>query len=610
MDPSVFAIALEADDAREHDMSTSTIRILPEYLANQIAAGEVVQRPESVVKELVENAIDAGATSVTVVVRDAGKQLIHVIDNGRGMSHEDLQLALVRHATSKIASEDDLHAIRTLGFRGEAMASIAAVADVEIRTRRSDDDMGWTLLQRPGHAPEIKPASHDGGTQVLVRNLFYNVPARRKFLKADLTEFRHISETMQKLALSRPDVRIVFYDNQTLVFDVKPADQRRRIADIVALDPHRAFVEFDAEDRGLRVQGYAGLPNVARQSRSGQYVFLNARPIVSRSIAHAITSAYEHLLDSGQHPVFVAYVTIDPQRVDVNVHPQKHEVKFDDERQLYLLVQQAVSRALSQAQVIPSFIGDVALAHRPLQSLPSSPVGTSMVVNRLTGEILTQAQGRSSTPDQRSGAAVVSSGMHEAFDQLFARRREHETSGILHAGGQYVVTTNNEGLVIVDQRAAHERIVYERVLARTGEPVAQSLLFAVLVRLSPSRVVLMREFHDELTELGFRCDVESDGRVHVHAVPSDVKPGSEESALDELLQALEEIESVPRTQRRESVASAFASRYALRRGEALTSEEAAALVRDLFSCSVPHRSPRGDATYILIPFDELAQRFR
>lgn len=591
-------------------MSVSTIRILPEYLANQIAAGEVVQRPESVVKELVENALDAGATSVTVIVRDAGKQLIHVIDNGKGMSKDDLQLALVRHATSKISREEDLHSIRTLGFRGEAMASIAAVADVELRTRQASEDMGWTLQQRPGHATELKPASHDGGTQVLVRNLFYNVPARRKFLKADLTEFRHISETMQKLALARPDVRVIFYDNQTLVFDVKPADQRRRVADILSLDPHRAFVEFDAEEHGIRVQGYAGLPHVARQSRSGQYVFLNTRPIVSRSIAHAVASAYEHLLDSGQHPVFVLYITIDPQRVDVNVHPQKHEVKFDDERQMYLLVQHAVSRALTQAQVIPSFLGDVALSHRPLQSLPSSPIGASVVVNRLTGEILPPSAPRSTATEQRAGGVSPMPAMYEAFDQLFARRREHETTGILQAGGQYVVTTNADGLVVVDQRAAHERIVYERVLERTGDTVAQSLLFAVVVRLSPSRVALMREFNDELSELGFRCDVEQDGRVHVHAVPSDVKPGSEESALDDLLAALEDIDAVANMQRRERLATAFATRHALRRGQSLSDEESATLIRDLFACSVPHRSPSGVQTYIVIPFDELAQRFR
>lgn len=591
-------------------MSIQTIRILPDYLANQIAAGEVVQRPESVVKELVENAIDAGATSVTVIVRDAGKQLIHVIDNGSGMSQDDLQLALVRHATSKISSEHDLHAIRTLGFRGEAMASIAAVADVEIRTKQRDDDMGWTLQQRPGHAPEMKPAAHDGGTQVLVRNLFYNVPARRKFLKADLTEFRHISETMQKLALSRPDVRVVLYDNQTLVFDAKPSDQRRRVADVLSLDPHRAFVEFDAEDGGIRVQGYAGLPHVARQSRSGQYVFLNTRPIVSRSIAHAVASAYEHLLDTGQHPVFVLFITIDPERVDVNVHPQKHEVKFDDERQIYLLVQQAVSRALTQAQVIPSFLGDVALAHRPLQSLPSSPVGTSMVINRLTGEVLQQGSPRSSAPDHRTGSLPAPQALHEAFDQLFARRQEHETTGILHAGGQYVITTNSEGLVVVDQRAAHERIIYERVLARKGEAVAQSLLFAVVVRLSPSRVALMREYTEELRDLGFRCDIEHDGRVHVHAVPSDIKPGNEESALEDLLQALEDVHASPTVQRSERLALAFASRHAVRRGEQLTHDEASALIRDLFACAVPHHSPRGEQTYILIPFDELAQRFR
>jgi DNA mismatch repair protein MutL len=586
-------------------MNEPTIHILAEHLANQIAAGEVVQRPESVVKELVENAVDAGATSVTVIVRDAGKQLIHVIDNGSGMSREDLALSVVRHATSKISTEADLHAIRTLGFRGEAMASIAAVADLEIRTRRASDETAWVLHGRPGQPPDLRPGASDAGTQVLVRSLFYNVPARRKFLKSDLTEFRHISETMHRMALARPDVRFVFYDGQALVFDLRPADLRRRVADVLSLDAQRALVAVDMEEGGVRVHGFIGLPHTSRQCLSGQFLFLHARPIMSRSLAHAVASAYEHLLDAGQHPVFVLHIETDPQRVDVNVHPQKHEVKFDDERQVYLLVQNAVTRALSQANVIPSFLGDVPLASRPLQSLPSAPSGSSVIVNRLTGEIL-------STPrDDRSAGQqpTFTPQIQKAYAELFVQRDEYASGQVLQAGGQFIVTTSADGLVIVDQRSAHERVLYERILRRTDQDTAeQSLLFAVTVRLGPTRGALVREYAQEFAALGFRLDVSTEGTVDVHAVPSDVRPGSEDTVLEEIVQALEETGHLPKERRKEGLAAVYAAKQAIRRGDKITTAEASALVRDLFACTVPHVTPRGDTTYIIITFEELAQR--
>ncbi len=590
-------------------MTEHTIHILTEHLANQIAAGEVVQRPESAVKELVENAIDAGATSVTVIVREAGKQLIHVIDNGVGMSKSDLELSIVRHATSKISTEDDLQSIQTLGFRGEAMASIAAIADVEIRTRRAHDETGWTLQSRPGVAPDTRAAALNVGTQVIVRSLFYNVPARRKFLKADLTEFRHVSETMQRLALSRPDIRFVFYDNQALVFDLRPADLRRRISDVLSLDATRSFVPLESVEGGISITGFVGLPHAARQSRSGQFLFLNNRPIVSRPLAHAVASAYEHLLDTGQHPVFVLHLTVDPRRIDVNVHPQKQEVKFDDERYVYVLVQQAVAKVLTHANVIPSFLGDVPLSSRPLQSLPQQADGTSIVVNRFTGEILTPPADRMGSPFPSQREPVFTTAMQQAYGQLFVRREEQETNGVLQAGGQFIITTSAEGLVVVDQRSAHERVIYERVLKRTEQEITgQSLLFAVTVRLGPTRGALLREYASEFADLGFRLDMENDGSVHVHAVPSDVRPGSEDTVLDEILQALEETGSLPKERRKEGIASVYATRQAIRRGDKLNATEAAALIRDLFACSVPHVTPKGDPTYVILTYEELAQR--
>jgi len=595
-------------------MAEPTIKILPDHLANQIAAGEVVQRPESVVKELVENAVDAGATSITVVVREAGKQLIHVIDDGKGMSREDLELATVRHATSKISSEQDLHAIKTLGFRGEALASIAAVADVEIRSRRAGDEVATTLISRPGVTHEVKSTSGDVGTQILVRNLFYNVPARRKFLKSDMTEFRHISEAMQRMALARPDLRFTFYDGDQLVFDVKPAELKRRIQEILNLPSAKPLVHVEGGDRDISVEGYVGLPSLARQSRSGQFFFLNGRPISSRSLSHAVVSAYEHLLDAGQHPVFVLHVTIDPQRVDVNVHPQKHEVKFDDERTVYLLIQHEVTKALQSQDVIPSFLGDVPLSERPLQSLPRSENAPPTVVNRLTGEIQTgtsPAASRPAFPSRPYEPRQVTGAERRALDTLFGQDESTDVGDVLHVGRQYILSTSADGVVVIDQHAAHERVLYERSMKRTSTDRAeQALLFAVEIRLSSSHVAVLKEYLDELTELGFRLEIREGSVVEIHAVPSDVQPGNEQGTLDALLQSLEDAGRLPRERRREGVAAAFASRQALRRGEPLSPSQMRSLVADLFACSVPHLTPHGEPTYIVIPFDELAQRFR
>ncbi len=604
-------------------MPHTTIHLLPDHLANQIAAGEVVQRPESVVKELVENSVDAGATHITVIVRDAGKTLIHTIDNGGGLGKDDLELATVRHATSKITTQEDLHAIRTLGFRGEALASIAAVADLEIRTRREEENTGWLLRSTPGTSPDVKPCSCDQGTQVYVRNLFYNVPARKKFLKSDLTEFRHISETMQRMALSRPDVRFTFYDGSVLVFDLQPTTLQRRSADVLAVDPSRMLLSVDGNESGISIHGFLGIPSTARQSRSGQFLFLNGRGIVSRPLAHAVNTAHEHLLDQGQHPLFVLHITIDPHVVDVNVHPQKNEVKFENEHAVYLLVQMSVAAALQKANVIPSFIGNAPLAAQPLQSLQSPGQGTALIVNRFTGEILPSGAGQSAygqTPHNSSYGqqpyGQVQSGMSAAarqnLAQLFGKSNsEVAASTVLQLGGHYLVTSSAEGIVVIDQRAAHERILYERLMRRSPEEAvtAQALLFSVTLSLMPSRAALLREHLREFESLGFRLEVQTNGTVDVHAVPADVRAGSEELVLDEMLQSLEESGRLPADRRRDGVVAIYSARQAMRTADTVQPEEAAAIVRELFTTSVPHTTPRGQPVYVVISYDELSKRF-
>lgn len=596
------------------------IRILPEYLANQIAAGEVVQRPESVVKELVENAIDAGATAVSIVVRNAGKQMIHVIDNGKGMSADDLALSIVRHATSKIQTEADLHNILTLGFRGEALASIAAVADVEIRTcskaAQADDsetranelsNTGWVLTARPGEQFEIRQSSTAPGTQVIVRNLFYNVPARRKFLKSDLTEFRHVSETMQRLALSRPDVRFTFYDADALVFDVRPSTLLERVREILALDTDKKLVETSMTEGALAVQGFVGLPTTVRQSRSGQFLFLNGRPIVSRQLAHAVLTAYEHLLDAGSHPVFVLHLTVDPAKVDVNVHPQKNEVKFDDERHAYLLVQAAVSKALRSADVLPSFLADLPLAQQPLQSLPTTPEGGITYLNRLTGEIVQRI------PSTGIPSSIINSTpSRDVTQNLFPSAPEAPALPVMQVDFRYIVTATADGMLVIDQRAAHKRILYERVVVKGAQAKRseQALLFSVTIAMAPTDVLLAKEYLAEFLALGFNLEVVNSTTVIVHSVPSDVQPGSEEHVLLQIIDGLKATGSSKAEDKLLRMAAIYASKQAITRGERLTTSEMATLVTNLLHCSMPHLTPDGKPTLFLVPFDEIASRLR
>lgn len=332
------------------------INRLPESIANKIAAGEVVQRPASVVKELVENAVDAGATEITVTVKNAGKSLIFIGDNGSGMTEEDARIAFERHATSKIAVQEDLDRILTLGFRGEALAAIASVAQVELKTRREEDELGSMVRVENGEVIEVAKTACEKGTAISVKNLFFSVPARRKFLKSNATEFKHIAEVMQSFALSYPGVAFAFSDDSSLVFHVQAGTLEERIRAIYNDEMMNALLPFKAEGEGIRVTGFIGRPNFARKSRADQYLFMNGRTITSKLLSHAVFTGYEHLLDKQGYPPYVLFLELDPERVDVNVHPAKSEVKFDDEQTIYALLQDATRRTLSEHNLTPGMV--------------------------------------------------------------------------------------------------------------------------------------------------------------------------------------------------------------------------------------------------------------
>ncbi|GBD07748.1 DNA mismatch repair protein MutL [bacterium HR21] len=593
-------------------MEERRIWILPEFLASQIAAGEVVQRPESVVKELVENALDAQAATVAVTVHGAGKRLVHVVDDGCGMSRADVELCIRRHATSKVRTLEDLHRICTLGFRGEALASIAAVSQLEIRTRRPEDAIGWRLLAEPETEPRIEPWAGDKGTQVLVRNLFYNVPARRKFLRSDLTEFRLIADTMTRFVLGHLGVRFLLSDERALLFDVPPGTLTERFAALFGEELAQRMLPVEAEYEGFRVWGLIGHPECARPSRTQQFWFVNRRWVYHKGLSHAVYTAYEQLLESGMYPVFVLHLEVDPERVDVNVHPQKHEVKFDDERQAFAAVLRAVSEALGRHHLAPT----VALAQDPVV-VERLGQGESLVVNRLTGEVLAPEQipsrrwtgqgvGHRTPGTSPRESPLFSVGVPAVFTELEQPVRCWQ----LH--NTYIFWETPEGVRIVDQHVAHERVLYERFRRQwdAGERLPQRLLLPLALRLEPSTYALLEEFAELLTRLGFELEWETGREVRLAAVPAALPAGQEERVVTELLAALHEYRQLPRrTSVEEHLLATLACKAAIKAGQPLSEHEIRQLLRELQQCTLPFVCPHGRPVVIELTREELDRLF-
>ncbi len=636
----------------------SRIQKLPDALANKIAAGEVVQRPESVIKELVENSLDAGATQVAVVVRNAGKALMFVSDNGSGMSEEDARLAFERHATSKIVTAEDLDRIRTLGFRGEAMAAIAAVAQVELKTRQAEDELGTMVRAENGAIVEVGPTACDAGTSIAVKNLFFSVPARRKFLKSNATELKHIVEVMQRFALCYPQVKFTLSDGDSLVLNVEAGTIEDRISAIYNAEMMNALLPLEADGIGIRATGFIGRPNFARRSKSDQYLFLNGRHIRSKLLSHAIFTGYEHLMDAQSYPPYVVFLEIDPERVDVNVHPTKAEVKFDDENSIYQMLQAATRATLSQHNLTPAMrmpnseTGEDVVAalrfalpqyDRP-QRFPDAPVtsrgerpdlppeprnaGAGMngdLVRQLFADPFRDAPAPP-PPEAASDAAVAPSSADEidvtrdltgrppATYRQERRPLEEERGGrggLWQVHNKYILSQIRSGLMIVDQHVAHERILYEQALRmmESAMPMSQQLLFALEMKVAPTEYALVRELRQELTALGFELALDHPDTIIVHGVPNDVRPGQEADILRELIDQYHEYQHMGMTDQRDLVAASFACRAAIKAGDPLSEPEMLNLIEQLFSTSMPYVCPHGRPIVIRVDLAELDRRF-
>lgn len=604
---------------------------MPPELSNKIAAGEVIQRPASVAKELIDNAIDAGADKIHLIVLQAGRSLIQVTDNGCGMSASDARKCFEAHATSKINEIEDLHRIRTMGFRGEAMASIASVSQVEMKTKRVEDDAGTLLEIHGGEEKRFEPVAADNGTSVAVRNLFYNVPARRQFLKTDATELKHIIRSFQNAALAYLDIDFEMTADGDRVYHLPAQPMEHRVAELFGRQYRASLIPFEEETSYVRIHGVLGDPKLAKKSRGEQFFYVNGRPFQHRYLSYVILSLFDAWTKQGEYPFYAVYFEIDPSRVDVNVHPAKTEVKFDDDRSIIQLARSVVRKALNHYFAVP----DVGRSERMENDFDLS-------FDQITpGEKNTGFNERSGMPHSGAGAGsepmhfqsrINNSGQmpdgHESAGALYGEgaRDEEETAksdrGKQSAGesnktfwqlhNRYIMTQTRTGLCMIDQHAAHKRIIYEKALSATEEslPGTQQLLFAQTTELSATEFALLEELLPIIQRMGFSIQLLSGNTAIINGVPADIDIGDERAVLKDMLNQYRDLNNKLRLDARDKVAIAFASRTAIPRGKKLAPPEMEMLIDQLFACKEPYQDPLKKPTLIYMSMEELRNRFR
>ncbi|MFA5833111.1 MAG: DNA mismatch repair endonuclease MutL [Bacteroidota bacterium] len=610
-------------------MSTSIINILPDHLANKIAAGEVVQRPESVVKELLENSIDAGATSIAIIIKNAGKSLIQITDNGKGMNEEDAVKSFYRHATSKISSYEDLENIRTLGFRGEALASIAAVAQVELQTRRTDDAVGTLLRIEGSEIKEQSKEAHQTGTTISVKNLFYNTPARRQFLKSNNTEFKHIYDTIQRLALSKPEIALEFVSDEDTILALPSQSLEERLKSLFGDRHFATLIPVSESTELLSITGFIGKPDFARKSKVDQSIFLNNRFIVSRSINHAIFSGYEHLVEKGNFPFFLLFIELDPHKVDVNVHPSKMEVKFADEQSIYRIVMSVVRKALGGSDItptvefqrntdnfsslkhtaIPRFYSDIPLSSVPLFGYNEQKKPASFENEEIPFDLTTKLdQIFAQTP---ASETIPPEDTQTQFQHGTRDSEALEGKGIWQLHNKYILTQIRSGLMIIDQHVAHERILYERALTRMNNavPSSQQLLFPQTIQLPSGDYTLTNDLLPFLNSIGFETKPFGKNTFVLEGVPPEVKAGTEANILQDILDEFKNNQLRVKLDARDNIAKSFSCRAAIKAGEKLSEVEMRSLIDQLFGTSMPYVCPHGRPVLIKLSLAELDRRF-
>ena len=602
------------------------IRLLPDHVANQIAAGEVVQRPASVVKELLENSIDACAREITLVVKDAGRSLIQVSDDGKGMSPTDARICFERHATSKIRQADDLGAIRTKGFRGEALASIAAIAQVELRTREHDQDLGTRVLIEGSRVRVQEPNAGPPGSSISVRSLFFNTPARRQFLKSDNVEMRHVLDEFHRVALAHPEAGFKLVSNEREEFNLSPgadeatwsAAMRQRIAGLYGRKYDERLVLVEESTDLVSVRGFVGKPEFAKRTRGEQFFFVNRRFIRSNYLDHAVRRAYEELLPADSYPGWYLFIEIDPAQIDINIHPTKTEIKFRDDRAVYAIVHAAVRRALGRFNIVPSldFEPEPALI---AASASAAPAWRPTDLGAFTAPPRPSPEGWQKLFDMGVATPVeeetVASAMRRiATEDVVLPSREEDGEAerpVFQLHGRYIVAQVRSGVMVLDQQRAHERILYEcnlKLLAQ-GAGMSQTELFPRHVELSASDLELITGVLPDLRSMGLDLELFGGRTVQVNGMPAEAADEDPARLIEQLIEQLRTAGSALRNERHPALARGMARSMAIRHGRALSVAEMHGLIDRLFACEQPTRTPGGKPVLINLGLDEINERF-
>jgi DNA mismatch repair protein MutL len=602
------------------------IHLLPDPIANQIAAGEVVQRPASVVKELLENAVDAGSTNILVNIQESGKQLIQVIDDGAGMSDTDARMSFERHATSKISKSDDLFHIRTFGFRGEALASIAAVAQIEMKTAVSETDLGTRICIEASEVKLQEPVQFKKGTSVSVKNLFYNVPARRNFLKSNTVEFKHILDEFYRVSIANYSIAFRFIHNEHEQFNLKPGNLSQRLVNLFGNNYREQLVVVEEDANEIKVHGYVGKPNFAKKTRGEQFFFMNNRFIKSGYLNHAVMNAFEGLLTEGSYPFFSLFIELPTEKVDINVHPTKTEVKFEDERTIYGVVRAAVKQALGTFGVVPSldFEMDVNFnfGQRPAGGSGTrersysnfKTIDAREKTNIEQWERLYQVYNQPKAKQQTDDGLTLtfSSSANERHDtgEQEVQRASKETIFQIH--DRYIFSSVKSGVMIIDQELAHERILYERYLnADEGKAVpSQQLLFPVAIDLTPMDFELLADIKNELEKIGFKIEAFGSNAIKLTGAPVDFAGNNEKELFESLLEQFKFNQSNLKLNVRENLVRSLAKRAGINPGKRLEKEELHSLIDGLFACKNPNYSPDGRPTFYILGLPKIEEEFK
>ncbi len=612
------------------------IQLLPDNIANQIAAGEVIQRPASAVKELLENAVDAGATEIKLIVNDSGKSLIQVIDNGKGMSETDARMSFERHATSKIKNIEDLFRIKTMGFRGEALASIAAVAQIELKTKKEENNIGTYLEIENSVVIKQEPIAIQNGTSIAMKNLFFNVPARRNFLKSNASELRHIIDEFVRVAMAFPSIFFSLTSNSQEVFHLESGTLKQRIVQILGNNYSAKLVAVQEQTDYMNIYGFVGKPETAKKTRGDQYFFVNNRFIKSAYLNHSVMGAFDEMIAKDSFPTYALFIDLDPTQIDINVHPTKQEIKFEDEKIVYAFVQSAVKHSLAQFSITPTLdfeldasIQKLDAINQPFTEEKKNSAASSSLYNTFTQKnqahfienrselkhwksLYEPSEKSKSDSEFRSIASSITNEnrpLHVA--DVNNKLADIDLDNLTQIHNTYIGLQNAEGLVLVHQQNAHERILYERFSkAVAGKPIAtQQSLFPVTFELSQADTALLHELLPDMLYLGYHLEPFGNNSFVVQGTPADVEQGNEKNAVEKILDQFKHFSNDFKFSKREKLLRSMALQQSIKAGKSLTEKEMKNMVEMLFNCDVPNSTPNGKPTYTELKKADLDKMF-